>query len=257
MNPHHKFKKMFGQNFLINSQWTTKLVNTLILKKNVKVIEVGPGNGIVTTELLKTGSDVYSIEIDSELVPLLINKFNNNKHFHLINSDIMKLNLDSLPQCKYVVVGSLPYNISKEIIYKFMLANNKPQNMVFIIQKEVADEYCAIKPHNTFLSNWLRLYSIPEFICKIPNTEFYPQPKVDGAIIKFELTPEKYKDCIKITKFIKHNFGQPRKKLSATLSSITGSKENAKNIIQNAGFKDTIRAAELDLEDWIRLYNLL
>ena len=253
----HDFKKKFGQNFLRDSKWADKMITTLGINPGDKVIEIGPGNGVVTEKLINSGSDLYSVEIDYDLVPLLLSRFSKYDNFHLINSDVLNIDVDSQGNKNYKIIGSLPYNISKRIISKFLSAKIKPEKMVFIIQKEVALDYTAKKPKSTFLSNYIQLYSSAKYICRIPNHEFYPTPEVDGAVIKFFDIKEKHSNPEKISQFIKHGFSQPRKKLTSSLKSLFGSKEKAESILLQIGLNINMRPSELDFEDWIMLYNLL
>jgi len=113
----HFFKKSFGQNFLRDVSYAKKIVEAACIDKSDTVIEIGPGDGIVTKYLLESAKQVISIEIDNELIPVLNEKFQTHNSFKLINEDILSIDLSSVHNNKpYKVVGSLPYNISKKII---------------------------------------------------------------------------------------------------------------------------------------------
>lgn len=253
----HTFKKQFGQNFLRNEVWPTKMVQYLDIKEGDTIIEIGPGQGILTKKLLETKAQIFAVEIDEELVPLLSGTFGEYKNFSLINSDIMSLDIESKGPRHYKVCGSLPYNISKNIISKFLLANNKPEKMVFIIQKEVAEDYAAKSPKCSFLSNYAQAYSDATYKNTIPNSDFYPTPEVDGGIIVFENIKEKLSDPEKLIKFIKMGFSQPRKKLSTNISSQFVNKQKAEEALVSIGLKDSVRPSELAFQDWRKLHNLV
>ena len=253
----HDFKKQFGQNFLRDSVWAEKIVKYLDLKESEMVIEIGPGQGALTEKLVETKAQVFSVEIDTELLPILGAKFSGFPNFNLINSDIMALDIEAKGPRQYKVCGSLPYNISKNIISKFLLAKNKPLNMVFIIQKEVAEDYSAKAPKSSFLSNFAGIYSDVTYKNTIPRTDFYPTPEVDGGIIIFENIKEKVAEPEKLIKFIKIGFSQPRKKLSTNISSLFLNKQKAEEALISLGLKDTIRPSELDFASWRKLFDLI
>jgi len=251
----HEFKKEFGQNFLRSSTFPKIMVKTLCPLKEESVLEIGPGDGKLTHELLCTESNIYAVEIDTTLIPILLAKFSTNNTFHLVNQDILSLDTDKEGN-KYSVIGSLPYNISKKIINKFLRASVKPRKMVFIIQKEVADDYVAEAPRATFLSNYVKLFSIAKIIKKIPSGEFYPRPKVDGAIIEFELIPE-IEGFKNIVINLKQAFTQPRKKLSSNLQSTKLNKGAIEKELTVLGYNPNARPSEIKFDDWITLSKLL
>lgn len=253
----HNFKKQFGQNFLRNDVWAEKMTSYLDIQEDEMVIEIGPGQGALTEKLLETKAQVFSIEIDKELLPFLNTKFADKPNFNLINSDIMELDIESKGPKHYKVCGSLPYNISKNIISKFLLAKNKPQKMVFIIQKEVAEDYSAKAPKSSFLSNFVQAYSDVTYKNTIPRTDFYPTPEVHGGIIAFENIKEKLLDPEKLIRFIKLGFSQPRKKLSANITSLFLNKQKAEEALTSIGLKDNIRPSELSFLDWRNLHDLV
>jgi len=249
---HHNFKKQFGQNFLKSKQTIDKLISSLGIKPGDSVIEVGPGDGRVTEALLSTSAQVTAVEIDRDLMPLLEEKFASNEDLQLINQSI----LDFVPpKGKYKVVGSLPYNLSKKIIRKFIEEENKPEIMSFIIQKEVAQDYAANAPRGTFLSNFADIFYEVKYIGKVKKEYFVPKPRVDGGILQFtlKLEPEiNPKDYEKFSKFLKNCFRQPRKKLSKVLKSIYKEKD-WNTIFESTTIEPNARAANLTLEEFIEI----
>ncbi|MDQ7020485.1 MAG: rRNA adenine N-6-methyltransferase family protein [Candidatus Dojkabacteria bacterium] len=198
----HKFKKQFGQNFLRSARFPQIMANALNLEESDLVIEIGPGAGILTGVLLQSGAYVNCIEVDYELIPNLIKRFGEDKKFSIINEDILTLRLEGLIKHRSLeegneinlkITGSLPYNISKEIIAKFIkifidlkkenLLNIKLDSMSFILQDEVAKSYSSKPPKASFLSNYIRLYTDVKKLESIPASQFFPKPKVDGGIL--------------------------------------------------------------------------
>lgn len=256
----HNFKKQFGQNFLKNKSAAKKLVDSLDLTKEDVVIEIGPGHGAVTELILPKVKKLIAIEIDEELIGHLKYKFKKYESFELINKDVLKIENEELGMKKkeYKVIGSLPYNISKPIIKKFLTEEPKPSTMSFIIQKEVAEDYAADAPRATFLSNFAKVYSEAEYIETVKASDFHPMPKVDGGIVKFRINNERMVKDGELVKFIKIGFSSPRKILMNNLSNLPDlSKEELATIFTDLKINPKARAAELPFETWVTLFNKL
>lgn len=256
----HYFKKQYGQNFLRSSRFTQALVDAVEPQPGDIVIEIGPGEGHITGLLLQVVEKVISIEVDYSLIPNLIKKYGEQGKFELINEDIMKVDIDQLTQGKpYKVIGSLPYNISKQIIAKFLTAPHKPTQMAFIIQEEVAWEYNAQPPKATFLSSWIRLFADVRKAISIPASQFFPKPKVNGAILSIKLRSEiDEKSTAEKYQLIKVSFASPRKTLRNNLNAANiWPKERISEAWQELGLSETLRPAEVESDTWDRLYNFL
>jgi 16S rRNA (adenine1518-N6/adenine1519-N6)-dimethyltransferase len=254
---HHDFKKRFGQNFLQGDKWPKKIVHYLNPQPEDTVLEIGPGQGALTEKLVASAAQIFAVEIDTDLFPLLLAKFAQNSNFKLIKQDILQVDIDKAGEKAYSVVGSLPYNIAKKIIEKFLLADNKPQKMIFIIQKEVAQDYTAMPTKASFLSMFAQVYSDVKYLHTIKSTEFYPVPQVDGAIIEFSNIKPKFDNAYEIQRFIKAGYLQPRKKLSSALASQGFDKALVENKLVELGLTATARAGELSLDNWHQLYLLV
>lgn len=264
----HIFKKNYGQNFLRNGKFVRILSDSLELNSEDTVLEIGPGEGIVTNNLLNSDAKVLSIEIDYSLVPNLIKRFGENSNFELLNEDFLSVNiteaLDKIGSgSKVKAAGSLPYNISKKIIKKlldFNLSQSKYfiERMAFIVQDEVAKEYVAKAPRASFLSNSIRLYANVKKLESIPASQFYPMPKVNGAILLIEPKKNVAENADEIYKFIRLGYSSPRKTLIKNLkNSNKWSKETLENGFNKLGFTLTARAAELEEEAWVKLFKEL
>lgn len=256
----HKFKKQFGQNFLRHGRFARLLVEHLNIEQGELVIEIGPGGGIVTNELLNAGAKVLSVEIDYQLIPRLISRFQSNDNFNIVHSDIMDVDIESLLSennvSEYKLTGSLPYNISKQIINKFVTSKKPPVKFTCIIQEEVADDYVAKPPKATFLSNWINLYSSVRKRSAIPAGQFFPKPKVNGAILEID-TFKPSPNAVEITKLIRVGFSSPRKTLWNNLySSKLFDEYKLKEIWNELKLSDKLRPAEVELEAWIKLFSL-
>ena len=186
-----KFKKSLGQNFLVDKNIIKKILSlNLIYQKNV--FEVGPGSGNLSLEILKENPKTFTaIEKDKKLLEILANNLNKKKNINLLNKDILKINLENLIKKDSIVFGNLPYNISSQILIKFLkfhmwLPNYK--KIIFMFQKEVGEKIIA-KVND---KNYSRLSIITKSRLKVLNyfhvsrNSFFPKPKVDSMIIEFE-----------------------------------------------------------------------
>lgn len=252
----HNFKKQFGQNFLRNIEWIMNFVEAAELDKDDLVVEIGPGDGAITNFVLQQVKELIAIEIDFDLVKHLSEIFEDYKNFKVIQADVLQWNVTkTIKDRKYKVVGALPYNISKQIIKKFFEQEHKPESLTFILQNEVALKYSAQAPKATFLSNYAALHADVEYVSKIPNTDFYPVPAVDGGIIHIR----NFKNNInqELVRFIRLGFSQPRKKLSKNLSNYGYEKNDVEGALVDLGHKDSARAGELTIEQWQTLFDTL
>lgn len=264
MKSKHNFKKQFGQNFLRSDRFAHKLVESAEISENDHVVEIGPGDGRVTNILLKTAAKVIAIEIDYDLIVTQIRRFNELENFEIVHQDIMAVDFEQLHQeyglaPDFKVVGSLPYNISKQIISKMFDLNQIPKEMAFILQEEVADVYAAKPPKATFLSNWLGLRADVKKTIAISKKQFYPEPKVNGGIIRiipnntFNLTSEELSE---VSQLVRIGFSAPRKTL---LNNLKASDQFTPELISEMDATvglDKKRPAEIELEQWIEIYKL-
>ncbi len=261
----HNFKKQFGQNFLKNNRFVNLLINPLNISEGDFVIEIGPGDGMVTRELLDRGATVLSIEVDTELIPKLIKKFE-GENFYIENTDILEVNFDEVLE-KYDVktsnvkiIGSLPYNISKDIIMLLLQYNSKGNikisSMCFIVQDEVAKSYITQPPKMTLLSARTNLYSKLKKFESVPTGQFEPRPKVAGGILFIEPFSEIDNNIKEIEKLIAIGFSSPRKTLLNNLRN-SNKYSNILEVLQGMNLSETIRPSELNIEQWKELNNKL
>ncbi len=185
-----KAKKSLGQNFLIDSNVITKILNTVNIFDQ-SILEIGPGTGNLTQKILKKNpKKIIVIEKDDKLALLL--KKNFGSKIEIINKDVLKVNEKLLHNERLIVFGNLPYNISTEILCKWIL-NIKNQNfwfshLILMFQKEVADRIIALPDSKNYgrlsiISNW-KLYI--KKICDVKPSSFSPKPKIDSTILYFE-----------------------------------------------------------------------
>ncbi|MDP2637247.1 MAG: 16S rRNA (adenine(1518)-N(6)/adenine(1519)-N(6))-dimethyltransferase RsmA, partial [bacterium] len=182
-------KKGLGQHFLVAKPFLDLISKAAGLKKTDTVLEIGPGLGVLTETLAKKAKKVVAVEKDGELVGLLEELTVGMKNIEVIHSDILKLDPSHIPafQHSYKVVANLPYYITSPVIRMFLEAKVQPTVMVLMVQKEVGQRICAKPPKMSLLAVSVQFYAKPEIIAVVSKNAFWPQPKVDSAILK--LTP--------------------------------------------------------------------
>ncbi len=242
-----------GQNFLITEKAIEKIVNTANLDHNDTVLEIGSGTGNLTKFLLKA-KKIIAIEIDNFLYNVLKEKFIDQENVIIKNEDIRDLQLKNLNLEKYKVIANIPFNITGFLIRKLLTQDNKPELIVLVIQKQVAQRIIADPPNNSLLSISVKFFGQPEIISYLNKNHFWPRPKVDSAILKIK--PEKKYSINKdiFFKTVKAGFLHPRKYLLNNLS-ISGiiEKEKGMKVFKKIGLDNRIRAQELSVQDWVNL----
>jgi len=254
--------KRMGQNFLISKSVLEKIIATADIKDTDTILEIGPGLGTLTYELGKTAKLVLGIEKDRKLVEFLRKRFKSAKNIKIVCEDILKYNYQPTTY-DYKVISNLPYNITSPVINKLLNLEHKPQEMVLMVQKEVAERLCA-KPGNSdrgILTVIIEYFCDAEIIEIVPRNNFYPVPDVDSAIIKLTLKKinkltKKQIDESSFFRFVKMGFGQKRRQIHHSLSAgLYLAKPQIFAILKSVNISHTKRAEELSLTDWINLYD--
>ena len=218
-----KGKKSLGQNFLVDQNILRIIANSTKIKKNNEIVEIGPGTGNLTEFLLKKNpKKLYLIEKDEKLVNLLKNKFSEN--LDIINEDILKFSKKKLLNNESIIVGNLPYNVSSQILVKFIINKNrfKFKKLIFMFQKELADRILAKANSSNYgrlsiLANWK--FTIEKVIDIKPNS-FLPKPKVlSSLLIFYPKTPLiTFKNPENLEYITKVFFNQRRKKIKKPIN---------------------------------------
>jgi len=245
--------KKLGQNFLIDKNVLEKIIQTADLSISDIVLEIGPGLGILTEKLAEKVKKIITVEKDKKMINILKEILYTHKNIELINNDILKTTIQ-LPK-KYKLIANLPYYITSPVIRKFLQEKNKPELMVLMIQKEVAQRICS-KDKMSILSVSVQFYADAKIIKYVSNNSFYPKPKPDSAIIK--IIPKKFPD-INVKKFfqlVKIGFSSKRKKMINNLKALFDKKELEK-IFKKINLNINIRAEKLSINDWLRLFHML
>lgn len=276
-------KKLFGQNFLISEGILDKIVESSNIDRGDVVLEVGPGLGALTLKLAKKAKQVIAVEKDRVLVNILREQITERgiDNIQIIEGDVMKflipnsqflnnLQNQNFQISNYKLIANIPYYLTSALIRKFLESETKPQKIVLMIQKEVAQRICLPRRslggggrHQQIKMNILALsvqfYADAKILFYVSKENFWPAPKVDSAVI--EISPKKELPDIdekSFFKVVKAGFANKRKQLAGNLSTNLGiSKERAEEILTGIGINPKQRAEELDLEKWLKLTKLL
>lgn len=248
--------KMFGQNFLIDQSAIKKIIEAADLNPNNIVLEIGPGLGVLTQELAKGAKKVIAIEKDTKMVEILQESLKGFNNIEIIQGDALKMT-DIQPVSSYKVIGNLPFYLTAPIIRQFLEAENPPQEMTLIVQKEVGQRICAKPPKMSILAVSVQIYSQPKVVSYISKKSFWPSPKVDSAIIKISSIRSSQSQGIDkdlFFKVVKAGFSHPRKQLINNLAEgLEMDKEKVRQWLLKNKIEPAQRAETLKIEDWLNL----
>ncbi len=253
-------RKRLGQHFLIDSDVRQQILAAAELTPDDTVMEIGPGLGILTRELARRVRQVIAIELDDKLADLLTQEMRSDTNVTIINGDILKIAPATLlsESERYKVVANLPYYITSPVLRHFLEASLKPDLMVVMVQKEVAEAIAAGPGKRSLLSISVQFYGRPTVISKVPAQAFYPAPEVDSAILRIDLYPKPavaVGDADSFFKTVRAGFASPRKQLANSLSYGLGlPKAEVVPLLEEAGIAPPRRAETLTLEEWARLW---
>jgi len=250
--------KSLGQNFLVDKNILAKIVAAGDITKTDYILEVGAGAGVLTAELVKEARQVLSLEIDDRLIFLLQNKFAQQKNLEIQKESVLVFDLNVLEGQDYKVIANIPYYITSRILEKFLMAEHKPQLVVLLVQKEVAERICSTDDKKSFLSVMVQYFGTPHIVQIVKPSAFVPPPKVDSAILKISqiasrLPVDQEKFFFKVVKI---GFSQKRKMLKKNLKSVF-SAELINKALELANLNPEVRAEDLSVEDWLKLASQL
>jgi len=219
-----KPKKSLGQHFITDPNMIEKIANTVQAGKGDRIIEIGPGTGMLTERLLKRFDDLHAVEVDRRAVEYLEKKF---PSLHIYHRDVLEIEWEqlSIGKSKTHVIGNLPYYITSQILFELLSVRSLLSDAVLMMQKEVAERLTA-EPRNKqygILSVQTQLMCSPEILFEVSRHVFSPPPKVESAVIKlmFDKGSLACRDE-NLKKVVRTAFNQRRKKLSNALKPLLG-----------------------------------
>lgn len=261
-------KKKFGQNFLIDQNVLSNIVEGAEITSDCDVIEIGPGLGSLTQHLASKANRVLCYEIDRDLIPILDKNLNEYKNVMVVNEDILKVDINAdiekyLPNSKNIyLVANLPYYITTPIILNLLEATTKIKRYVMMMQEEVADRICSkpdVKDYNA-LSVAIQYRAKAVKIMSVSANVFIPRPAVNSAVIRLDLDDTlkfKARDEAYFFKMVRSCFAQRRKTLVNNLAYTGLSKEELYSLLEKLGIDKAARSETLSIEDFVALADSL
>ena len=256
-----KPKKELGQHWLHDQGVLDAICVAADIAENDHVIEIGPGLGTLTQNLLDNGAKVHAIEFDHDLaISLRARIKSHQERLEISEADIMRFDFTSLPK-EYKIVANIPYYLTSGLLRLISETANPPKKAVLLVQKEVAERVCAKPGQTSLLSISTQMYFDASLGILVPAALFTPPPKVDSQVLVLKRRETPYfgdADEKKIFQVVKAGFSERRKKLRSSLSGGLGiSKEAADSLLTEAGINGDLRAQNLTLENWVQLARVL
>ena len=247
-------KKSLGQHFLKSQAYVHAIADAADIKAGETVLEIGPGEGVLTRELLACGAVVTAVEKDHRLIPVLEETFAKEiaeKKLFVQEGDALEV---EFVKKNYKLVANIPYYITGALLKKFLSGDNQPNTLVFLVQKEVAERVARSKKES-ILSLSIKVYGEVHYVKTVPRGAFAPAPDVDSAILAVKnISRNNFTSTaheVKFFELVKTGFAQKRKLLRGNLERILGKEASEK--MQSAGIPLNARAEDVPLEQWLEL----
>lgn len=253
-----KAKKSLGQHFLRDPIIVTQIIEALRPQAGDTILEIGPGEGMLTLPLINSGATIVAVELDRRLAPELEKTFRERANFRVIEADILSINPADVGLKEFTVIGNLPYNITTPVMDWLLTYHTVIDRAVFMMQKEVAERVTSPpgRRARSTISVLTQLYYDSEIVCKVPPESFKPPPKVDSAVVKFMRHKHVYgiENLARFEKFVRFCFAGKRKNLLNNLNSAYPIKrEELHEIIASVCGSPQIRAEQMEIETFIEL----
>lgn len=257
-----KFSKSLGQNFLVDDSVLDDIVNGANVTEDDLVIEIGPGVGTLTAQILKRAKKVVAVELDNDLIPILENELGSNPKFSLVHKDALKVDFNEIigDEKSVKLVANLPYYVTTPIIAKLLNEKYNFKSLTIMIQKEVAERMNAEPNCKDYgaLSLLVQYYCNTSIVRRVPPSCFIPRPKVDSIVIrldKLEKPKAEVKDEKLFFKIIRDSFNMRRKTLWNGLKSLGLPKEELELVFNNANIDQKRRGETLTIQEFADLAN--
>ncbi len=251
-----KADKSFGQNFLIDAAVLQAIVNAVALDDESNVLEIGPGLGVLTYELVQRAKQVTSLELDARLFPLLEESLAKPENLDIIHTDALKYDFSTVPANSYFA-ANLPYNVATPIIGK-ALESGRFKRLVFLVQREVAERLAAPPNSKTFgaLSLVTQYFAKVKVVRHVKGTAFMPPPAVESSVVRLDRL-EGIEPNPELFEFIFTGFKHRRKTLKKNLLMAGFDKDKVIGALGQVGVEELARAESLPLETFKQLFSLL
>ncbi len=257
LRPH----KGLGQNFLSDDTVLAGIADAAGIPEHASVLEVGPGLGSLTRHLAARAERVVTVELDKDLIPVLRKELADCPNIEIVEGDILEFSPDEYFKDEdYYVAANIPYYITSAVIRHLLEGKARPKQLALTVQKEVAERICAAPGKLSLLALSVQVYGKADIPMIIPASAFYPEPKVDSAVVRIELYDEPLIPVAEMDDFFdlaKAGFGQKRKTLrNAFSSNLHLSSAEAEAYLQKAGIDPMRRAETLTIPEWKQLMDV-
>ncbi|WP_066634256.1 16S rRNA (adenine(1518)-N(6)/adenine(1519)-N(6))-dimethyltransferase RsmA [Desulfolucanica intricata] len=268
-------RKKFGQNFLVDANIIQKIISAAELKQDDLVVEIGPGLGVLTEALANRVKQVYAVEIDRDLEPILEHNLKQYNNIKVLFEDALKTDFDNLilsetneelgPGDKsYKLIANLPYYITTPLLMHILENKFNIELIVVMVQKEVAERMSALPGKKDYgaLSVAVQYYTSPEIVCRVPRKVFMPVPEVDSAVIRLrkrKTPPVNLENELLFFRLVKAAFNKRRKTILNALegSNLGLNKEEWDALIKKTGIDPRRRGETFSIQDFANLANSL
>lgn len=264
-------QKNLGQHFLVDSGALRTMLEAADLGKGDFVVEVGPGFGVLTFPVADRAGRVLAIETDNRIIGILKALGSGYPNIDLLPANILRLDSRSLydrykiwskvkpGKTKYKLVSNLPYYITSPILKQFLETDHRPDLIVVMVQREVAERITAKPGEMSILAISVQFFGQPELVRTVSRKSFWPKPEVDSAILKitpYQKLPHGVDDIRLFFRIVKAGFGERRKQLHNSLSGgLQLDDKTTRNLLAGVGIDPKTRAQDLTLAKWIKLYH--
>jgi len=253
----HRARKRFGQNFLHDQNIIHRIVACIRPRPGDVLLEIGPGQGAITTELLATGCELNAVELDRDLVAMLGGRFGDRPNFHLRSGDALELRLADISDKPLRVVGNLPYNISTPLMFHLLEQREHIVDMHFMLQKEVVDRLAAAPNSRDYgrLSIMAQYFCRVESLFEVPPGAFTPRPKVQSAIVRLTphaTLPHPAKSVPILQNLVRTAFNQRRKTLRNAVQGLLSQEQ-----LEALGINPQARPETLSVATFVAMSNAI
>ncbi|MCK5125795.1 MAG: ribosomal RNA small subunit methyltransferase A [candidate division Zixibacteria bacterium] len=251
-------KKSLGQHFLSDPIIVSEIISAVAPEKGETIMEIGPGEGVLTIPLVNSEANIFAIELDRRLAPRLAREFAARDNFTVLEADILAIDPKKLGLDNFAVVGNLPYNITTPIMDWLLSYHESIDRAVFMMQKEVGQRVTSPPGRKSYstISVLTSLYYDSSVVCDVPPESFTPPPKVDSVVVKFIRHSRNYDidNMNRFEKFVRFCFAGKRKNLTNNLNSAYPiPKDEIQEIIGEVTGNPKIRGEQLELQTFIDL----
>ena len=248
---------LMGQKFLLDEDVAHEMVEIADVKKDERVLEVGPGLGVLTGQLLNKKAKVMAVEKDKRFIAILGKEFQKNHDFSIYNDDILKFDIPKQLGHEFKVVANIPYYLTAKLIQNLLALKSKPSCVVIMVQKEVAERIVAQPGKMSLLALSVQFCADVFIELQVPKELFWPKPEVDSAVIKI-IPINKYptiRDEKLFFRLARAAFAGKRKQLHNTLGSVMPDKKLLEQVFEKSKISPSARPQDLSVEDWVKIYS--